>query len=1027
MADPMDDDDDYNWDLCIAEIDKVERAAVEWKTAQQQNGPQASAPRPSFQTNAGQLPQQGQTFTPQRGNFPQPQQAPSPHNSQAPSHQNPQAYSHQQRPMLIQPVAPPRPSVQQAPGARWQVPGTGVVQNAAPRQPLQPVPAQQNGPLPRAFVQAKPNAPAAVSTGQSSNSVPAAGTVQQDLWRLQEELRQNEQAIRDKDGCISLLRSRVQTAESETFELRKRAAGVSGSSQQTSSRQTTDMQREIERLQAQLLFKDQEVQEAKRAKAEKDAKMKEAQEAAQRLEAELRAAQSQQRASPGSAAKRRREVDTDSPTRPLALNQQLNRLTSEPGAPPGRSPRALFKSPAHGRGGERPQQNQSQESDRAARTPVAPSAAAAAAAGVTSSSTAAASPAASPAAAPTAPEAVVDRGAEARVRGDGGAAAAEGPVPKSKETEPKSLRSVERLETVGARLREAESGACFVQKLFAVAAGDVFGLVSGGDGAERNGVAADGRKAASSLMGVLAESSGEGQAMDVDVVSEREAFRDAFVKVMNGLKPVATLFSPLRAALDSKKPTSVYASLRVLRVLLRLDATTRFTVLGSAAATPLGANWVPIQPSTPTTQATAQIGSDSHVPLSSVNSQARLSSRVKIGPASKAHAAASSADVSGRQRNGKGKATVESDPGPSGVTELGTRVASRFAASGSGRDGAPIDCAFFDRLIELAVEAEDPRAQFEAASTLGLLVAHVPATQWTELAFLVTERKLEPLIGLESPPPVRGVALHVVHLLCESPPLVSFVFSDEGGKPSDGGGKVSDGPGKVSDGGGKVSDGTRASEATSKRPETDPSTSGPGDSPGGATSLFSAVAACLGPETKDPVLKHAAVQLLAFVHGLSDNCAGLLTSLGRNESDVREPTPQLGPGATDAGPDAEARHVSGDVDKAEPPIVARLLDVLDEELRGEAEGADCSGDERAALRGEACSLLASLVQRDEALCSIFVSSRRTRLAISVVTRMIKLAETATEKASRSIVEVAKSVQRRILDNMPPQTNDVVNV
>lgn len=53
--------------------------------------------------------------------------------------------------------------------------------------------------------------------------------------------------------------------------------------------------------------------------------MKEAQEAAQRLEGELRAAQSQQRASPGSAAKRRRELDADSPTRPLALNQQLNR------------------------------------------------------------------------------------------------------------------------------------------------------------------------------------------------------------------------------------------------------------------------------------------------------------------------------------------------------------------------------------------------------------------------------------------------------------------------------------------------------------------------------------------------------------------------------------------------------------------------------------------------------------------------------------------------------------------------------
>lgn len=180
MADPMDDDDDYNWDLCIAEIDKVERAAVEKKTAQQFNAPQSAAPRPSLYSNGGQASQQGHAFTPQRGTFPQPQQAPPQPNLQAHSHQNPQAFSHQQRPMLIQPVAPPRASFQQAPGARWQAPGVrpdaGVVHNTPPRQPLQPVQAQQqNGPPPQVPMQAKPNAPAVVSNGQSSHPVSAAG------------------------------------------------------------------------------------------------------------------------------------------------------------------------------------------------------------------------------------------------------------------------------------------------------------------------------------------------------------------------------------------------------------------------------------------------------------------------------------------------------------------------------------------------------------------------------------------------------------------------------------------------------------------------------------------------------------------------------------------------------------------------------------------------------------------------------------------------------------------------------------
>lgn len=148
------------------------------------------------------------------------------------------------------------------------------------------------------------------------------------------------------------------------------------------------------------------------------------------------------------------------------------------------------------------------------------------AAGVTSS---AAAP--SPAAGPTPSDAVAAGRAEERARRESGGPAVDGTGTKSREREPTSLLSVERLETVGARLRDAESGACFVQKLFAVAAGDVFALVSGGDGAERNGAATDGRKSTSSLMRALAEPPGEGLAMKVDVASEREAFRDAFVQV----------------------------------------------------------------------------------------------------------------------------------------------------------------------------------------------------------------------------------------------------------------------------------------------------------------------------------------------------------------------------------------------------------------------------------------------------------------------------------------------------------------
>jgi hypothetical protein len=264
------------------------------------------------------------------------------------------------------------------------------------------------------------------------------------------------------------------------------------------------------------LFQEQEVLEAKRAKAEKDLKIKEAQEASQRLEAELRALQ-QQRSSPGSAGKRRRESDTESPTRPLALNQQLNRLTSESGAVPIRSPKALFKSPASARNGKRPLQpgvqRQSQESAPVDRAPasnaVMPEVTPAATSAMTSS-----------AVGHTADGGVANRLTEART-------SVKPCDSKSQEAEKGPLRTLERLETVGVRLREAESGACFVQMLFAVCAEELYTLVSGKPGSEEG----KGKRDAPSFMQALVEARGGPMPMEVDVAEEREGFRDALAKV----------------------------------------------------------------------------------------------------------------------------------------------------------------------------------------------------------------------------------------------------------------------------------------------------------------------------------------------------------------------------------------------------------------------------------------------------------------------------------------------------------------
>jgi hypothetical protein len=384
---------------------------------------------------------------------------------------------------------------------------------------------------------------------------------------------------------------------------------------------------------------------------------------------------------------------------------------------------------------------------------------------------------------------------------------------------------------------------------------------------------------------------------------------------------------------------TVYSSLRVLRPLLRLDSAARSIILGSAAAPPLEANWVPFRSSTSpvgTTHGAEQLRPSSSPIHSSFTLEPLLSSRVKIGPASKAQG--NGAPTAVHHIAGKGKAPIDPNASTSNMdrdSDLTRRTCSGSAAGVSGRDGSPIDRGFFDRLLELAVENEQPRAQFEAASTLALLVVHVPADRRTDFGFLLTDGRLARPLGPGSLPPVQGVALHIVNLLCESRPLVESMFSSSSGDflermRETGGATVT---GKRSEAGASTSAQVWASET--------------GDMQVAVTALVSAVAACLGPETKDLVLKHSAVQLLSFIYGLSEQSAALLVGLGRNGTEVRERHPQVDlRKAIEAGKDTEAKHVPDDVEDAEPSIAARLLNVLDEELCREEEEADSSTDER---------------------------------------------------------------------------------
>lgn len=131
MADPLDTDDEY-WGLCLQEIDKVERAAVQLKAANQQSAAARHTTNGSGQVAQRQAPSQQISQPQQRVHFQQ-QRPPQHLNPQHPQNQNrdqnqnsPVNVQHvQQRPMLIQPVVSTRPPYQQVPAGRWQAPAGG--------------------------------------------------------------------------------------------------------------------------------------------------------------------------------------------------------------------------------------------------------------------------------------------------------------------------------------------------------------------------------------------------------------------------------------------------------------------------------------------------------------------------------------------------------------------------------------------------------------------------------------------------------------------------------------------------------------------------------------------------------------------------------------------------------------------------------------------------------------------------------------------------------------------------------------
>ncbi|KAL2623622.1 hypothetical protein R1flu_003827 [Riccia fluitans] len=87
--------------------------------------------------------------------------------------------------------------------------------------------------------------------------------------------------LAEKDGAISLLRSRLKEAEQQVDELRRRV------NSQTSLQPPISQQRELERLSSQLLFKEHEVNEIQRVRLEKEEQLKEVQAEAASLRREL--------------------------------------------------------------------------------------------------------------------------------------------------------------------------------------------------------------------------------------------------------------------------------------------------------------------------------------------------------------------------------------------------------------------------------------------------------------------------------------------------------------------------------------------------------------------------------------------------------------------------------------------------------------------------------------------------------------------------------------------------------------------
>lgn len=100
------------------------------------------------------------------------------------------------------------------------------------------------------------------------------------------DTRQLKSQLAEKDGAVSLLRSRVAQAEQELLELRRRLSNPERV-QHVDGNQDVGYRQEISRLMDQLQFKDQEINEARQSKADREDRLKKANAKAAQLEAQL--------------------------------------------------------------------------------------------------------------------------------------------------------------------------------------------------------------------------------------------------------------------------------------------------------------------------------------------------------------------------------------------------------------------------------------------------------------------------------------------------------------------------------------------------------------------------------------------------------------------------------------------------------------------------------------------------------------------------------------------------------------------